>query len=522
MLYIYFKPPKLYTMAWGISPRKTIIVPLNNYDPNHYLTLLYHAFNNLNWHIGYFNRDGIIAYSNISWQSFAEEISVRIVNNSAIIKSECVGYQFLFYDYGKNELNLDLLFNEISYVEFHLQETLELTTQQLIDSIPENQFISLDNPPLGYKERLKGFLTAFTPKPSYLATPLLILGNIAIYIIITIMMIAKIMVLQMLAQQGTNAGPLNMEEIYLTFGFSNRAQVLNGEVWRLLSNTFLHFSIMHIAGNMIVLIYIGSLIEVKLGKWNYIFIYLFAGICASITSVMWHDEGVMAGASGAIFGLFGVLLALLSTPFYERNARRALLISTGIFVVYSILPIGRHVDHAAHFGGLTAGYLFGLMAYFGLKKDRQKLFTSLTGVITLVYTACCIWLAPVYQFKELQQLTRQTDRISTILVKDFYLTDSLSRDERLHLLQSSTILKLDTLNSLAKKITGLTLPKKQKEVAEIRSKIIRLEGEMYGLLYKEFVEKDKTKYRERVYAITQQINDLRFEWGKMEQASEKD
>ena len=145
-----------------------------------------------------------------------------------------------------------------------------------------------------------------------------------------------------------------------------------------------------------------------------------------------------------------------------------------------------------------------------------------TGADSQAGSACCIWLAPIYQFKELQQLTRQTDRISTILVKDFYLTDSLSRNERLHLLQSSTILKLDTLNSLAKKIAGLTLPKKQKEVAEIRSKIIRLEGEMYGLLYKEFVEKDKTKYRDKVYAITQQINDLRFEWGKMEQASEKD
>lgn len=100
-------------MAWGISPRKIAVIPLNEYNADHYLTLIYHAFINLGWHIGYFNRDGIIAYTNISWASYAEEVSVRIVNNQAIIKSECIGYQFLFTDYGKNEQNLELLYGEL-------------------------------------------------------------------------------------------------------------------------------------------------------------------------------------------------------------------------------------------------------------------------------------------------------------------------------------------------------------------------------------------------------------------------
>ena len=506
-------------MAWGISPRKTIVIPLNNYDPNYYLTLLYHAFNNRSWHIGYFNRDGIIGYTNISWQSYAEEISVRIVNNNVIIKSECVGYQFFFTDYGKNEHNIELLLNEITYVEFHLNDTLHATTQQLIDSIPEKQFINLENPPLAYKEKLKGFLSAFKPAPGYFTTPLLVLANVGLYCIITVMLVAKIVVMQMVARQAGGTGPaaaVNMEDIYLAFGFSNRTQVLNGQVWRLLTSTFLHFSMLHIAGNMIVLVYIGSLIESKLGRWNYLIIYLLAGVCASITSVVWHDEGVMAGASGAIFGLFGVLLALLSTPFYETNARRALLISTGIFVVYSIIPIGRHVDHAAHFGGLAAGYIFGMMAYLGLKYQRQNLYTALAGAATVVYTICCIWLSPVYQIKEFDQLTRQSERLSAMTTKDFYLTDSLSREKRLQMFRSSTLFKLDTLNSVAKQLKNLTLPEKQKQIAAIRAKIILLECDVYRLLYKEFLENDRSKYRDRIYNTTQKINDLRFAWGKLE------
>ncbi|NNU34312.1 hypothetical protein HK413_09420, partial [Mucilaginibacter sp. S1162] len=82
------------------------------------------------WRIGYFGRDGIIGYTPISWESYAEEVAVRIVNNTAVIKSECVGYQGFFTDYGKNEKNLELLLNgEIEYVEYHLKDTLQETTQ---------------------------------------------------------------------------------------------------------------------------------------------------------------------------------------------------------------------------------------------------------------------------------------------------------------------------------------------------------------------------------------------------------
>lgn len=509
-------------MAFGISPRKTITIPLGDYSADYYLTLLYHAFKNLGWRIGYFNRDGIIGYTPISLESYAEEVSARIVGNNVVIKSECVGYQFFFTDYGKNAKNLELLLNgEIEYVEYHLQENLHETTQQLIDSIPDNQFINLEDPPMGYKEKLRSFLSAFTPAPKYFITPIVVLTNIAAFFLTHIIMIALLVAGMFNATHHHGSQPFHMgnlsdmlENLYLLVGFSNRTTVLSGQVWRLVTSVFSHFSLLHLGGNMIVLIYIGSLIESKLGRWNYLILYLLTGICASITSVVWHDHAVAAGASGAIFGLFGILLALLSTNFYEANARRALLISTAIFVAYSIIPIGKRVDHAAHFGGLISGYLFGLLAYQGLKTQKQAILTGAALVVTVVYTALCLMFAPIYQLKELKELTRHTEKLSDNLERDFYGNYNISRDSVMQLLNTRALPEIDTLKTIAGKLDKLTLPKKKKQAAAIKSKLILEECKLYTLLYKEFRDHDQVKYRPEINIATQNINDLRVKWTK--------
>ncbi|MBC7399337.1 MAG: rhomboid family intramembrane serine protease [Mucilaginibacter sp.] len=509
-------------MAWGISPRKVTTIPLGEYSADHYLTLLYHAFTNLGWRIGYFDRDGIIGYTPISWESYAEEVSVRIVNNTAIIKSECVGYQGFFTDYGKNEKNLELLLNgEIEYVEYHLKDTLRETTQELIDSIPDNQFINLNNPPMGYKEKLREFLSAFIPKQNYFITPILVLLNIAIYIITNVVMAALVIVLFMQAAKHHGHSPRfftnGLEDVYLSLGFSSRTQVLNGQVWRLLTNTFLHFSLMHLAGNMVVLIYIGSLLESKLGRWKYLLLYLLTGICASITSVVWHDQGVAAGASGAIFGLFGILLALLSTKFYEGNARRALLISTAIFVAYHIIPFGKRVDHAAHISGLIAGYLFGLIAYWGLKTYRQKLIIAAPIALTILYTGLCLQFAPVYQLKEFDKLSRKGEKLSDSLRTDFYGNYTNNHDTLMQVFTHKGLPRIDTLKKVARQMDNLSLPKKQKKIANVKSRLLLAECKLYQLIYKEFYDKDQVKYRDEISKVTQNINDLRVEWGKADE-----
>jgi len=393
-----------------------------------------------------------------------------------------------------------------------------------MDAVPENQFITLEDPPMGHKEQLHGFLSAFTPGPDYFITPVVVLINITIFFASLLVMIFMMIVFSI--RHANQA--IDIESIYLAIGFVNRTQVLNGDIWRLLSGSFLHFSLMHLVGNMVVLIYIGSLIESKLGNWTYLLLYLLTGVCGSMTSVLWHNEGVMAGASGAIFGLFGLLLALLSTGFYEVNARRALLISTVIFVGYSIIPIGRDVDHAAHFGGLIAGYIFGWLAYWGLKHQQSTQAVVASFLITFLFTGASIVLAPRYNFPLYRRLAQENEATLDSLNQYFYGSDINGDDvpdheTRLAMVEKKGLPKIKRLKQMSEQMDTIPLPGLQKQIAQVRSKLMLHEHVIFNLLYKEMRDQDTTeKYRPAIVSTTDSINRLRREWGDLEREAAGD
>ncbi|MGZ3749705.1 MAG: rhomboid family intramembrane serine protease [Mucilaginibacter sp.] len=501
--------------AWGITPYRRISIPLEDYNADHYLTLLYQAMTNRGWHIGYFDHDGIIAYTNISWESYSEEISARVIGNTIAIKSECVGYQGFLTDYSKNQKNLDLLLGEIPYAEFHMQGYLEETTLELMSAVPENQFLNLEDPPMAGKEQLRGFFSPFIPRKKYFITPLLVILNTVIFFV-TILSIYAMIALATRLNDGADQNVF--EKIYLFMGFSSREQVLNGQVWRLLTSIFLHFSFMHLLFNMIALVYIGSLIECKLGRWNFLMMYLFTGITASMVSTIWNSGVISGGASGAIFGLFGILLALLSTNFYERSARKALLISTAIFVAYNIIPVGRGIDHAAHFGGLISGYIFGWIAYLGLNHRNQliqKWGIALSGtLIVIAFVSASLVLTPQYQLKEMDRLNGKYETLCKQIYSQFYGNAYADRKVKLDSIEQRAFPELKSLKLVGDQLVRLSLPSKKKREAKYRAEIINLQLHYYKLLYLEFKHEDNFKYRYQIEATTARIDSIQIAWGK--------
>ncbi|QKJ31324.1 rhomboid family intramembrane serine protease [Mucilaginibacter mali] len=508
-------------MAWGISPYQTATIPLGDYNADHYLTLLYHSFQSMGWHIGYFHHDGMIAYTNISWESYSEEVSVRVYADKIVIKSECVGYQGLFTDYGKNQKNLDLLFGEMDVTEVLLQDKLEQTAQQLMDTIPEKQFLSLADPPMKGKELLRGFFSAFVPKKHYAVTPVLVLVNIFIFVA---SILALGIIIAILQRSGRDMSDDHFfQNLLLAVGFSNRTQVLHGQVWRLFTNTFLHFSLTHLIGNMIVLIYIGSLIENKLGKWNFLFLYLLTGVMASMVSVMWHINAVAGGASGAIFGLFGILLALLSTNFYEASVRRALLISTAIFVGYNLIPFRGQIDHAAHLGGLASGYVLGLIAFFGLSKPNRAFkkwgIVPVGIAVATAFIVLGIRFTPEYHFDSYARTYKHSEDLGYNIRSIFY-GDSVGRVTRLDRMEHQALPQVRELLRIADTLQKIELPEKQKQKAALQAQVIKLECTFYNLLYKEYKENDKEKYRPEMERNTSIMNDLRKQLANFDDDSE--
>jgi len=135
--------------------------------------------------------------------------------------------------------------------------------------------------------------------------------------------------------------------------------------WRLLTSTFLHFGIVHIGMNMYVLYQIGPFIETVFGRIRYLAIYFVAGLAGSLVSVWIHPNAVGAGASGAIFGLYGAVFGFLLVKRRTLNpvAVKSISRSAGIFVLYNVVygTMSGTTDLSAHFGGLVAGFLMGML-----------------------------------------------------------------------------------------------------------------------------------------------------------------
>jgi rhomboid protease GluP len=135
--------------------------------------------------------------------------------------------------------------------------------------------------------------------------------------------------------------------------------------WRLLTACFLHFGIIHIGFNMYVLYQIGPFIETVFGRTRYLLIYFFAGLVGSLTSVWIHPMAVSAGASGAIFGLYGAVFGflLIKRRSLDPAATKSIAKSAGIFVLYNVIygSMSGTTDLSAHFGGLIAGFLAGIV-----------------------------------------------------------------------------------------------------------------------------------------------------------------
>lgn len=141
--------------------------------------------------------------------------------------------------------------------------------------------------------------------------------------------------------------------------------VTQREYWRLPASVFLHGGFLHLAVNMWCLRNIGPLVERFYGNLGYAVLYLAAGIGGAVASAATPPARVSVGASGAIFGVLGALLAflLLRRRAVPASVLAPLRSSALSFVVFNTLfgAVVPAIDQAAHMGGLATGFLVGLI-----------------------------------------------------------------------------------------------------------------------------------------------------------------
>ncbi len=162
----------------------------------------------------------------------------------------------------------------------------------------------------------------------------------------------------------------------LAWGGCNSTTILHGEPWRLVSAMFIHFGIFHLLMNLYALYDLGSTLERIIGKVRFITVYLATGIFGGLISQIWHLEiyTVEAGASGGVFGIIGVLIALLTTKLFPDEVRvpylKRVLTMVAINIAYGMQG---NINMAAHMGGMISGFILGYAVYLTMVHEKRKL-----------------------------------------------------------------------------------------------------------------------------------------------------
>src|SRR5580704_17658260 len=161
----------------------------------------------------------------------------------------------------------------------------------------------------------------------------------------------------------------------LHFGATNPDLILHGQWYRLFSATFVHVGLLHIATNMWCLWNLGLLGEPLLGPLGLVAVYLITGVAGNLLSLAvnvawWHDYvSVGAGASGAVFGIAGILIVLLSNkklpiPLVElKRLRRSVIQFAVLNLVIGLGTVFTNIiriDNFAHVGGFLSGLALGV------------------------------------------------------------------------------------------------------------------------------------------------------------------
>jgi rhomboid protease GluP len=482
-------------MAVGFSPKHEQTIELDNLSKEEFIVVAQEVIKQLEWKSSYICETGFIAYTKFSMSSYGEELKVNIEGNTATVKSECTGSQM--FDWGKNKDNVENFisgFNDIknSFTKEELEEKYKALNSNFS---PVDEDV-LNTTPLNTKQKITNFFSIFIPTEGYFITPIILNLNILIF---AVMALSGVGVFQ----------PDNQD--LLNWGANFRPNTLSGEWWRLFTCCFIHIGIFHLLMNMYALVSIGVLLEPLMGKTRYLFAYVATGIVASLTSLAWNELTISAGASGAIFGLYGVFLALLTTNHIEKSARDAMRTSTLIFVGYNLLNgLKPGIDNAAHIGGLLSGMAIGYAFLPSLKQPDSKTIRGISiGAITMAVVASIIIIfnSISNDIGKYQEKMTEFTALEEKAVAVYSLPETATNEQILNSLNNDGIKNWEKCLALVTEVQTYDLPDDIQERNKALKTYCEMRIECYQLIDKAITE-NTDQYRPMIDSCNVRIERL--------------
>ena len=151
--------------------------------------------------------------------------------------------------------------------------------------------------------------------------------------------------------------------------------VAEGEWWRLLTAAFLHYGLIHLGMNMLVLWFIGPPLEEYFGHWRYLLVYLVCGLAGSAGALLWSPNALTVGASGAIWGMMGAALVLERRRIWVFGGQAMGLVILNLAITFLIPGI----SIGGHMGGLIGGGLCAL-AFSSFRRSPALATVSMGAV----------------------------------------------------------------------------------------------------------------------------------------------
>lgn len=159
-------------------------------------------------------------------------------------------------------------------------------------------------------------------------------------------------------------------------GIQDNALIRQGEIWRLFTPMFLHADFAHLAGNMLSLVYLGSIALQFYTVREFFAIYLFSGFVGNLLSFFLTDY-LSLGASGAIMGLGGMLIYRMFFGKYAKSFRLAgnyavfaVMVIFNLF--YGVFAVNSNINNFGHFGGFAGGFLMAAVIAAARRRAKTK------------------------------------------------------------------------------------------------------------------------------------------------------
>ncbi|WP_167264234.1 rhomboid family protein [Alkalibacillus almallahensis] len=194
-----------------------------------------------------------------------------------------------------------------------------------------------------------------------------------------LLVMLNLLVFAFVEMNGTSTNTAHL----IDWGAKYNPAIADGEWWRIGSSMFLHIGAFHLFMNMLALYFLGEVTEKIYGTKRFLFVYSLAGLFGGVASFATNDA-VAAGASGAIFGLFGALL------FFGLNYRELFFKTIGtnlLFIVGLNIALGfvvPQIDNGAHLGGLIGGFLAAQIVQLPYKRQLLRAIVSFVLFIGLL------------------------------------------------------------------------------------------------------------------------------------------